>query len=259
MSRSSLKSKNKLVTPELTIHLTQFRYSKFSSTSNPTSTSFWMSWPPFPLEIRSSIDPRRTPTQSFLITIRSRTMPLLGLVPKIGQIRTRLEFLPLLICLQTRTAIKATIAAPPTPTSTPITIFLELSVRPPDEDCVWRFIVVGMRVSEVLVMGMVVATPLIVVTTSVVNVRMEREKEVDRVGETEGSVEMEVGVEADEEVPAGVDEVVGELEFVVGGMDAEVVGRRIGEVLNVEAVMDELSANCCLRSTSLLACISTGS
>jgi len=108
-------------------------------------------------------------------------------------------------------------------------------------------------------MGMVVATPLIVVTTSVVNVRMEREKEVDRVGETEGSVEMEVGVEADEEVPAGVDEVVGELEFVVGGMDAEVVGRKIGEVLNVEAVMDELSANCCLRSTSLLACISTGS
>src|SRR5579859_3187216 len=96
MSRSSLKSKNKLVTPELTIHLTQFRYSKFSSTSNPTSTSFWMSCPPFPLEICSSIDPRRTPTQSFLITIGSRTMPLLGLVPKISQIRTRLEFLPLL-------------------------------------------------------------------------------------------------------------------------------------------------------------------
>lgn len=144
-----------------------------------------------------------------------------------------------------------------------MTIFLELSVRPPDEDCVWRFIVVGMRVSEVLVMGIVVATPLIVVTMSVVNVRMEREKEVDRLGEMEdpeGSVEMKVGVEGtDEEVTTGVEEVVGELEFVVGGMDAEVVGRRIGEVLSVEAVMDELSANCCLRSTSLLACISIGS
>jgi len=66
--------------------------------------------------------------------------------------------------------------APPTPTTTPMTIFLELVVKPPEEDDrVCRFMVVGTRVSEVETMGMVVAMPLIVVTMSVVKVLMEGE------------------------------------------------------------------------------------
>jgi hypothetical protein len=152
-----------------------------------------------------------------------------------------------------------------------MTMRLELSVRPPCEDWVCRFMVVGMRVSEVVVMGIVVAMPLMVVTMSVVNVRMEREKEVDRLGETEepGS---EVAGEGDEvegvEEMAAEDEAVAglvlelRLELVVGGIDAEVVGRTLDNdkviLFCVEAVMEELSANCRL-STSLLACISTGS
>jgi hypothetical protein len=55
------------------------------------------------LEIGSSIDPRRTsmqpPTPTLLTTIRRlRTMtPLLGLIPKIRQIRTRSKLLPPLL------------------------------------------------------------------------------------------------------------------------------------------------------------------
>ena len=57
-----------------------------------------------------------------------------------------------------------------------MTIFFELVVRPPEEeDRVWRLMVVGTRVSEVVTMGMVVATPLMVVTMSVVKVLMEGE------------------------------------------------------------------------------------
>lgn len=121
-------------------------------------------------------------------------------------------------------------------------------------------------------MGIVVAMPLMVVTMSVVNVRMEREKEVDRLGETEepGSEVARDGdaVEGVEEMAAEDEAVAGlelelRLELVVGGIDAEVVGTTLDNdkvliLLCVEAVMEELSANC-LLSTSLLACISTGS
>ena len=122
-----------------------------------------------------------------------------------------------------------------------------------------------MRVSLVLVMGTVVATPLIVVTTSVVNVRMERENEVDNDCEAEfGSL---VAGGDDAAVEDGVEDVAGgvedvgelELELVVGGATAdEVVGRMILDNNEPVAVVLELSANCRL-STSRLACSSTGS
>jgi len=164
-----------------------------------------------------------------------------------------------------------------------MTIFLELVVKPPEEeDRVCRLMVVGTRVSEVVTMGMVVATPLMVVTMSVVKVLMEGEYEVERLCCCcwESSVltapvvsdpldEEEVGVpDADWEDVSGADEEVGELEFVVNGTDDDVTTTLpedeevttppppvVGETLTVL----ELSAASCRRSTSLRACSSMGS
>jgi hypothetical protein len=124
--------------------------------------------------------------------------------------------------------------------------------------------VVGINVVEAYVCGIVVRWPLIVVTTSVVNVLTEREKDVDRevrLGSVEerdedGEVDGEEvdGSEVEEvcgvvEESMGVEEVEGVIEFVVGMED--VVGMTMG-VEEVVIGVEELSFNC-LRSTSLRA------
>jgi hypothetical protein len=77
------------------------------------------------------------------------------------------------------TAIRARIAAPPTPTTTPMTIFLLLSLRPDEPELLCSpGTRVGINVVEAIVVAIVVATPLIVVTKSVVIVLTEREYEV---------------------------------------------------------------------------------
>lgn len=77
-----------------------------------------------------------------------------------------------LICLQIMTAINAKMAAPPIPTTTPMTMFLEWSLRPEEEKSFCRpgTNVVGTSVEEVKVSSMVVETPFTTVTTSVVYV-----------------------------------------------------------------------------------------
>jgi hypothetical protein len=106
-----------------------------------------------------------------------------------------------------------------------------------------------------------------VVTTSVVNVLMEREKDVDRevrLGSVERDEDGDVDgedVDGSEEDVCGVVEEsmgveeVGVIEFVVGMED--VVGITMG-VEEVVIGVEELSFNC-LRSTSLRAWSSTGS
>jgi hypothetical protein len=123
--------------------------------------------------------------------------------------------------------------------------------------------VVGIKVVEAYVCGIVVRWPLIVVTTSVVNVLTEREKDVDRDvrlgsveereddGEVDGEEVEGSGVEVWGVVDdsRGVDDVEGVTEFVVGIEDV------VGVTMGVEEVVigiEELSFNC-LRSTSLLA------
>ena len=130
-------------------------------------------------------------------------------------------------------------------------------------------------------MGIVVATPLIVVTMSVVKVLMEGEYEVERLCCCcwESSVltapvvvsdppDEEVGLfDADWEDVSGADEEVGELEFVVKGTDDDVVRplpeeeevRPPGPVVVMTLTVLELSAASCRRSTSLRACSSMGS
>ena len=161
------------------------------------------------------------------------------------------------------TAIRARTAAPPIPTTTPMTIFLDVLLRPEGEKsgCRSGTKVVGIRAVEDIVWGIVVTTPLMVVTTFVTYVLIEREKEVVK----------DVGRKLNEVVREGRDE---EVEVVGGGTDnsllegiielegesllVDVVGMTMGgEDLEVEGI-EELSANCRL-STSLLACSWIGS
>jgi hypothetical protein len=93
---------------------------------------------------------------------------------------------------------------------------------------------------------MVVSTPLIVVTTLVVKVAMDREREVIML-EAE-PVLSAVCETLPLEVPA--------LEEVVSGFD--VVGEITTDDAEVVTTTDELSS-CCRLCTSLLACTSTGS
>jgi hypothetical protein len=77
------------------------------------------------------------------------------------------------------TPIRARTAAPPTPATTPITIFLLLSLRPPVVVELWRTgTMVAMRDVEAKVVASVVTTPSMVVTKSVVMVVTDLEKEV---------------------------------------------------------------------------------
>jgi hypothetical protein len=113
---------------------------------------------------------------------------------------------------------------------------------------------VGISVVEANVVGIVIATPLTVVTRFVTTVETEREKEVTSDSDDEGGA-----FEDGEDVVVSGDE-VGVSEVV----EEDVVGMMIGvddvvTMMELDLVVMELLSSCCRRSTCLRACSSIGS
>ena len=154
--------------------------------------------------------------------------------------------------------MRARIAAPPIPTTTPMTMFLfvVLSPEPPALDC-RPGTMVGISVVEVPVEATVVATPLMVVTMLVVNVLTDLMEEVVHDvldSEDEDEEEGEVSVVGGEEVVSDVVVVESEGVDVVGVEIVDVcLDEDVMEVTReVDVVTDELVATC-RRSICLFA------